>query len=77
MRAFAQEIYKNEDRLDILVNNAAVLEVGLHSMTANRQLLLMQVNYFSPFLLTNLLLGLYLRQICYQIATRQIKIAKI
>ena len=56
VRAFAEEINKTEDRLDILVNNAGA--VGLeHKRTVDGRPLLMQVNYFSSFLLTNLLLS--------------------
>ncbi|KAF5302797.1 hypothetical protein FQA39_LY01977 [Lamprigera yunnana] len=57
VRNFANRINKEEERLDILVNNAGALlfndettEDGLNK--------LMQVNYFGPFLLTILLLGL-------------------
>ncbi|KAJ3643173.1 hypothetical protein Zmor_025898 [Zophobas morio] len=57
VRGFAKEINKTEDRLDILVNNAGA--IGLeHKRTVDGRPLLMQVNYFSSFLLTNLLLNL-------------------
>jgi NAD(P)-dependent dehydrogenase (short-subunit alcohol dehydrogenase family) len=56
VRAFAQEINKTEDRLDVLVNNAAAALVN-DEKTKDGHLLAMQVNYFSLFLLTNLLLG--------------------
>ncbi|XP_068897864.1 retinol dehydrogenase 12-like isoform X2 [Tenebrio molitor] len=57
VRAFAQEINKTEDRLDVLVNNAAAALVN-DKKTKDGHLLAMQVNYFSLFLLTNLLLDL-------------------
>jgi NAD(P)-dependent dehydrogenase (short-subunit alcohol dehydrogenase family) len=56
VRAFAQEINKTEDRLDILVNNAGMAIVD-DEKTKDGHLMAMQVNYFSLFLLTNLLLG--------------------
>lgn len=55
VRAFAREILETESRLDILVNNAGgvfpdkIISEGLQ--------LTMVVNYYSHFLLTNLLLG--------------------
>ncbi|CAH1374882.1 hypothetical protein MTP99_016245 [Tenebrio molitor] len=57
VRAFAQEINKTEDRLDVLVNNAAAAFL-YDEKTKDGLLLGMQVNYFSLFLLTNLLLDL-------------------
>nr|XP_969508.2 PREDICTED: uncharacterized protein LOC657996 [Tribolium castaneum] len=58
VRAFVEDVKRSEDRLNILVNNAAILEVGLNSLTIDGNLLVMQVNYFSPFLLTVLLTDL-------------------
>lgn len=57
VREFAKEVNDNEERLDILVNNAGA--GGLLKFTKNGLLKQMQVNYFGPFLLTNLLLGKY------------------
>ncbi|XP_053407880.1 retinol dehydrogenase 11-like isoform X2 [Mercenaria mercenaria] len=51
VRNFATMINKQENRLDILVNNAGALILGQLDM-------MMRVNYFGHFLLTNLLLGL-------------------
>ena len=56
VRAFAKQINETEDRIDILVNNAGAVELE-HKRTADGRALLMQVNYLSSFLLTNLLLG--------------------
>ncbi|KAF2897599.1 hypothetical protein ILUMI_08568 [Ignelater luminosus] len=57
VRAFAKEINETEERLDILVNNAA--QGGIeHQLTADGLGLTMQSNYFGPFLLTHLLIEL-------------------
>lgn len=56
VRAFADEILKNEKQLDILVNNAGIGDLE-HKLSEDGFLLLMQVNYFGPVLLTELLLG--------------------
>ncbi|XP_049878488.1 dehydrogenase/reductase SDR family member 13-like [Pectinophora gossypiella] len=57
VRDFAEKIRKEEKRLDILVNNAGDLDLEMKT-TEDGLLLGMQVNYFGPFLLTNLLLPL-------------------
>ncbi|KYB25858.1 retinol dehydrogenase 11 [Tribolium castaneum] len=57
VRAFARDVNASEDHLDILVNNAGVAGIG-DRLTQDGHLYTMQVNYFSAFLLTNLLLGL-------------------
>lgn len=58
IRKFAKDVNENEERLDILINNAAVgafgnkhTDDGLHAT--------MQINHFGPFLLTHLLSGMY------------------
>ncbi|KPJ08900.1 Retinol dehydrogenase 13 [Papilio machaon] len=57
VKKFAAEIITQEKRLDILINNAGVF--GSENVKTEDGLLLgMQVNYFGPFLLTNLLLPL-------------------
>lgn len=56
---FSEDINKSEERLDILVNNAGVITGS--EITEDGLLLLMQVNYFGHFLLTNLLLDLLKR----------------
>jgi retinol dehydrogenase-11 len=56
VRDFAQHINSTEERLDILVNNAGVLGVG-NAQTKDGHDLVIQVNHFSVFLLTHLLLG--------------------
>ncbi|CAK1603775.1 unnamed protein product [Parnassius mnemosyne] len=57
VRSFAADIMDTEDRLDILVNNAAVGVVG-DFLTKDGMHIIMQVNYFGHFLLTLLLLPL-------------------
>ncbi|XP_063824580.1 retinol dehydrogenase 14-like [Ostrinia nubilalis] len=57
VKAFAEDILKNEKRLDILINNAGMFGSG-HSTTEDGLLLDMQTNHFGPFLLTSLLLPL-------------------
>lgn len=57
VRRFAEEILKNEKRLDILINNAGIY--GSSNLKTEDGLLLgMQTNHFGPFLLTCLLLPL-------------------
>jgi retinol dehydrogenase-11 len=57
VRAFAKEIKETEDRLDVLVNNAGMMGTG-DKKSSDGVPLVMQVNHFSSFLLTNLLIGL-------------------
>ncbi|KAJ2950781.1 hypothetical protein O0L34_g9046 [Tuta absoluta] len=57
VREFACDILENEDRLDILINNAGVLMPD-DIKTADGMSFVMQVNYFAQFLLTILLLPL-------------------
>lgn len=56
VRTFARDLLETEERLDILVNNAGTYGLG-KKLTNDGLLQGMQVNYFGPFLLTNLLLG--------------------
>ncbi|XP_018571104.1 retinol dehydrogenase 13-like [Anoplophora glabripennis] len=57
VRAFAQNIIETEPRLDILINNAGTGTSGLQ-YTEDGLHKTMQVNYYSHFLLTHLLLDL-------------------
>lgn len=57
VRKFVVETKAMEGRLDILVNNAGAGNLD-HTVTADGLNLTMQVNYFGPFLLTVLLIGL-------------------
>lgn len=54
VRDFAEEIGREEERVDILINNAGYL--GPYSSTVDGFENTMQVNYLSQFLLTHLLL---------------------
>lgn len=51
---FAEEINKDEEQLDILINNAGYM--GPYVLTADGFENTIQVNYLSPYLLTHLLL---------------------
>ncbi|KAJ3643648.1 hypothetical protein Zmor_026347 [Zophobas morio] len=57
VRGFAKKINETEERLDILVNNAGAGGIG-DKRSTDGHVLLMQINYLSAFLLTNLLIGL-------------------
>lgn len=56
VKDFAQDIIDTEDRLDLLVNNAGAGYLP-NEITADGLQLEMATNYFSHFLLTNLLIG--------------------
>lgn len=56
VRGFAEEIMKNEDRLDVLVNNAGLSGLPKRTLTEEGLEEQFAANYFGPFLLTNLLL---------------------
>lgn len=56
VKDFSNDIIKTEPRLDILVNNAGIGDLK-DKISEDGLLLLMQVNYFGPVLLTELLLG--------------------
>lgn len=58
VRDLAVDIKSSENRLDILVNNAGALCVE-DGFSEDNLPLLMQINYFAPVLLTELLLGKY------------------
>lgn len=62
VRQFAKELKNSEDKLDILINNAGVGH-GISLSTEDGNSLTMQVNYYSAFLLTHLLIGKVLKEI--------------
>jgi len=57
VRNFAKDIDATENHLDILVNNAGAGGIG-DEKSEDGHVLLMQINYYSSFLLTILLIGL-------------------
>lgn len=57
VRDFSNDVLKSESRLDILINNAGILNVGNY-LTEDKLPIEAQINHFSPFLLTMLLLPL-------------------
>ncbi|XP_030763631.1 retinol dehydrogenase 11-like [Sitophilus oryzae] len=57
IRAFCEELSETEEKLDILINNAGVMH-SRDELTKDGLQVTVQVNYFGPFLLTNLLLDL-------------------
>lgn len=56
VRRLAQELIATAPRLDVLINNAAVMGAA-HARTADGYDVTFAVNHLAPFLLTNLLLG--------------------
>lgn len=56
VRQFSKQIHSTVDKLDVLVNNAAIA-CAASDKTADGLNTIMQVNHFGPFLLNNLLLG--------------------
>lgn len=62
VRQFAADVKNTEDRLDILVNNAGAGGLG-EKITEDGLPIVIQINYFSHFLLTNLLLGKLVKSI--------------
>lgn len=56
VRKFARDINTSEERLDILINNAGI-GARVPQKTKDGLDLVLQTNYFGPFLLTYLLTG--------------------
>ena len=56
VREFAKDVNEEEERLDVLVNNAGVLTSSARSVTKDGHEEMFQVNHLGPFLLTNLLI---------------------
>ncbi|KAJ8959746.1 hypothetical protein NQ314_006174 [Rhamnusium bicolor] len=57
VKCFAKELTRNEEHLDVLINNAGVFCMK-HKKTCDGLDAVMQVNHFGPFLLTHLLTDL-------------------
>lgn len=75
VREFAQDILKNERRLDILINNAGAIMLG-NQTTIDGFQLEMQVNYLAPVLITMLLLDLLKKSAPSRIVNVSSKAAK-
>lgn len=60
VRKLAAQIIETEPQLDILVCNAGISEHLKRNITSDGLEKVMQINYFSHFLLTHLLLGWFI-----------------
>lgn len=58
IREFARQINQEESRLDVLIHNAGTAETFRKKVTEDGLEMTMATNYFGPFLLTHLLIGL-------------------
>ncbi|XP_034946618.1 retinol dehydrogenase 13-like [Chelonus insularis] len=58
IREFAEQIIKEEQRLDVLIHNAGIAHVWTRKLTEDGLELSMGTNMYGPFLLTNLLIDL-------------------
>ncbi|CAL7939262.1 unnamed protein product [Xylocopa violacea] len=61
VREFAQQINREESRLDVLIHNAGTAEVFRKKITEDGLEMTMATNHYGPFLLTHLLIGLLKR----------------
>lgn len=59
IREFAKDVLETESRLDILIHNAATVEMRT-KVTEDGLELTMATNYFGPYPLTHLLIGKYI-----------------
>ena len=57
IRSFANHIIQNEERLDILINNAGIVSGSMGNKTEDGFEETIGVNHLGPFLLTNLLIN--------------------
>ncbi|XP_076231556.1 retinol dehydrogenase 14 [Calliopsis andreniformis] len=58
VREFAQQINREEERLDVLIHNAGTAEVFRKKVTEDGLEMTMATNHYGPFLLTHLLIDL-------------------
>ncbi|XP_017793934.1 PREDICTED: retinol dehydrogenase 14 [Habropoda laboriosa] len=58
VRKFAQQINREENRLDVLIHNAGTAEVFRKKVTDDGLEMTMATNHYGPFLLTHLLIDL-------------------
>ncbi|XP_053985946.1 retinol dehydrogenase 14 [Hylaeus volcanicus] len=61
VREFAQQINREENRLDVLIHNAGTAEVFRKKVTEDGLEMTMATNHYGPFLLTHLLIDLLKR----------------
>ncbi|OAD60211.1 Retinol dehydrogenase 14 [Eufriesea mexicana] len=61
VREFAQQINREENRLDVLIHNAGTAEVFRKKVTDDGLEMTMATNHYGPFLLTHLLIDLLKR----------------
>lgn len=61
IREFAQQINREEKKLDVLIHNAGTAETFRKKVTEDGLEMTMATNHFGPFLLTHLLIGDLLR----------------
>lgn len=64
IRNFVENIRQNEEKVDILINNAGAYGLGKNLSEDGLQVQ-WQINYFGPVLLTLLLLGEYVHEIMH------------
>jgi len=79
VRSCAQEILKEEARIDVLLNNAGTGATP-YKMTNDGMQIVMQSNHFGPFLFTNILLGTIKKSApsrIVNVSARLYKIAKL
>ena len=58
VRDFAQQINREENRLDVLIHNAGTAETFTKKISEDGIEMTMATNYYGPFLLTHLLIGI-------------------
>jgi len=68
VRAFAEEFERRYDRLDVLVNNAGLVQ-STRTETADGLESTFAINHLAPFLLTNLLLGMLQQSVPSRVVT--------
>lgn len=57
VREFAQQVNREESRLDVLIHNAGTAETFRKKITDDGIEMTMATNHYGPFLLTHLLIG--------------------
>lgn len=60
VREFAEQINREENRLDVLIHNAGTAETFKKKITDDGLEMTMATNQYGPFLLTHLLIGKYI-----------------